>query len=70
MPPPSLNVTPGTIFYMDNLAALSGINSSIIDLIRRSTRAATARLSAANTLTNGRQALVSPSGSQRGSLYP
>ena len=66
MPP----VTPSTVFYMDNLATLSGMNSSIIDLIHRSTRAATARPAAANTPTNGGQALVSPSGSQRGSLYP
>ena len=70
MTPSNLNVPPGTIFHMDNLLALNGMNSSIIDLIRRSTRPATARLSTANTPTNGGQALVSPSGSQRDSLYP
>ena len=32
-PNPQLNVLPGTIFHMDNLVALRGINSSTIDLI-------------------------------------
>ena len=30
---PALNVPPGTIFHMDNIHALRGINSSTIDLI-------------------------------------
>ena len=32
-PSPILNVVPGTIFHMDNIRALRGINSSTIDLI-------------------------------------
>ena len=30
----NLNVVPGTIFHMDNILALRGINSSTIDLDR------------------------------------
>lgn len=33
MTQPNFNVTPGTGFHMDNLLALRGMNSSIIDLI-------------------------------------
>ena len=32
-PSPTLNVVPGTIFHMDNILALRGINSGTIDLI-------------------------------------
>ena len=32
-PSPTLNVTPGTIFHMDNINALRGMNSSTVDLI-------------------------------------
>ena len=33
MTQPSLNVVPGTIYHMDNLDALRGMNSGIVDLI-------------------------------------